>query len=390
MSNMTDKRDLLIELGTEELPPKALKKLIYAFEAGIKQGLEKAELSFDAIRSYAAPRRMAVVVDGLAVRQQDRLVERRGPAIAAAFDEDGNPTKALQGFARSCGATVDDLEKLETDKGTWLVFKQEQKGADTASLIVDILQQSLNDLPIPKRMRWGALPGEFVRPVHWLVLLFGDEVIPADVLGVTSGRESRGHRFHHPANIRIDTAQTYAPQLQTEGHVVVDMAARRAAIHGQVLELATQLGGQAVLNEDLLDEVTGLVEWPVALSGSFDKRFLELPAEALISSMEEHQKYFALTDENKNLMPCFIAMNNTVVKDRDLSGKGHERVIRARLKDAQFFYQSDLEVSFNVWIEKLKKVLFQARLGSMYEKVMRIQELGAFLADAGKYGSEIK
>lgn len=380
MSDMTEQRDLLIELGTEELPPKALKKLIQAFENGIKQGLEKAELSFDAIRSYAAPRRMAVIVDGLAIRQQDRLIERRGPAISAAFDDDGNPTKALQGFARSCGATVDDLEKLETDKGTWLVFKQEQKGADTASLIVDILQQSLNDLPIPKRMRWGDLPGEFVRPVHWLILLFGDNVIPAELLGVSSGRDSRGHRFHHPAKIRIDTAQSYAPQLETEGHVVVDMVARRAAIHGQVLELATQLGGQAVLNEDLLDEVTGLVEWPVALSGSFDKRFLELPAEALISSMEEHQKYFAVRDKSGALLPYFITICNIESRDPAQVIAGNERVILPRLSDAAFFWDTDRKRPLADRQAQLKTIVFQNKLGTVFDKSARVAKLAAVIA----------
>jgi glycyl-tRNA synthetase beta chain len=380
MSELTDKRDLLIELGTEELPPKALKKLIQAFEAGIKQGLEKAELSFSAIRSYAAPRRMAVVVDGLAIRQQDRVVERRGPAIAAAFDDEGNPTKALQGFARSCGATVDDLEKLETDKGTWLAYKQEQKGAETASLLVDILQQSLNDLPIPKRMRWGTLPGEFVRPIHWLVLLFGDDVIPADILGVSSGRDSRGHRFHHPAKIRIDSAQSYAPQLQTEGHVVVDMAARRAAIHGQVLELATQLGGQAVLNEDLLDEVTGLVEWPVALSGSFDKRFLELPAEALISSMEEHQKYFAVRDQAGELLPYFITICNIESRDPAQVIAGNERVILPRLSDAAFFWATDRKRPLADRQAQLKTIVFQNKLGTVFDKSARVAKLAAVIA----------
>jgi glycyl-tRNA synthetase beta chain len=380
MTDMTEKRDLLIELGTEELPPKALKKLIQAFEAGIKQGLDKAELSFDAIRSYAAPRRMAVVVDGLAIRQQDRVVERRGPAIAAAFDDEGNPTKALQGFARSCGATVDDLEKLETDKGTWLAFKQEQKGSETASLLVDILQQSLNDLPIPKRMRWGTLPGEFVRPVHWLVLLFGDDVIPAELLGVSSGRESRGHRFHHPAKIRIDSAQSYVPQLQTEGHVVVDMAARRAAIHGQVLELATQLGGQAVLNEELLDEVTGLVEWPVALSGSFDKRFLELPAEALISSMEEHQKYFAVRDQAGELLPYFITICNIESRDPAQVIAGNERVILPRLSDAAFFWATDRKRPLADRQAQLKTIVFQNKLGTVFDKSARVAKLAAVIA----------
>lgn len=377
---MSEVRDLLIELGTEELPPKALRKLIQAFEAGIKQGLEKAELSFSTIRRYAAPRRMAVVVNELQVRQQDRMVERRGPALTAAFDEDGNPTKAVQGFARSCGVEVEDLEKMETAKGAWLVFKKQQKGAETASLIADILQQTLSDLPIPKRMRWGELPGEFVRPVHWLVLLFGEEVIPLELLGVTSGRETRGHRFHHPEAIRIQSAQTYAPQLETEGHVVVDMTARREAIHGQVLELATQLGGEAILNEDLLDEVTGLVEWPVALSGSFDPRFLELPEEALISSMEEHQKYFAVRDKSGDLLPHFITICNIESRDPAQVVAGNERVILPRLSDSVFFWETDRKQPLAERQEKLKTIVFQNKLGSVFDKSARVAKLATVIA----------
>jgi len=377
---MTNTRDLLIELGTEELPPKALKKLIQAFESGIKQGLEKAELSFDSIRSYAAPRRMAVIVDGLQESQEDRIVERRGPAVAAAFDDDGNPTRAVQGFARSCGVEVEELGKLETDKGAWLVFKKEQVGAQATSLIPDILQQALNDLPIPKRMRWSDLPGEFVRPVHWLVLLFGDDVIPVDLLGVSSGRDSRGHRFHHPEAIRIQSAQTYAPQLETEGHVLVDMTARREAIRGQVLELASTLGGEAVLNEDLLEEVTGLVEWPVALSGSYDKRFLELPAEALISSMEEHQKYFAVRDKAGDLLPYFITICNIESRDPAQVIAGNERVILPRLSDSAFFWETDRKRPLADRQEQLKTIVFQNKLGTVYDKSARVAKLAAVIA----------
>ncbi|MDT8370608.1 MAG: glycine--tRNA ligase subunit beta [Gammaproteobacteria bacterium] len=377
---MSDVRDLLIELGTEELPPKSLKNLIEAFEASVQQGLEKAELGFDSIRRYAAPRRMAIVVDGLQTRQQDRLVERRGPAVASAFDDDGNPTKALQGFARSCGVTVNDLETVETDKGAWFVFKQQQIGAETSSLIADIFQQALNDLPIAKRMRWGNLPGEFVRPVHWLVLLFGDEVIPVDLLGVSSGRETRGHRFHHPQAIRIQSAQTYAPQLETEGHVIVDMAIRREAIRGQVLELATKLGGEAVINESLLDEVTGLVEWPIALSGSFDQRFLELPAEALISSMEEHQKYFAVRDISGALLPYFITICNIESRDPAQVIAGNERVILPRLSDAAFFWQTDRKRPLADRQEQLKTIVFQNKLGTVFDKSVRVAKLAAKIA----------
>ncbi len=379
-------RDLLIELGTEELPPKALKKLIKAFEASIKKGLETAGLSFTGISSFAAPRRMAVIVDGLQERQEDRLVERRGPAVASAFDDEGNPTKAVQGFARSCGVEVEELEKLETKKGAWLVFKKLQTGSEAASLIPEILQQALNDLPIPKRMRWGTLPGEFVRPVHWLVLLFGDDVIPYDTLGVSSGRESRGHRFHHPANIRINSAQSYVAQLETEGHVVVDMTARREAIRGQVLELATQLGGEAILNEALLDEVTGLVEWPVALSGSYDKRFLELPAEALISSMEEHQKYFAVRDKSGELLPYFITICNIESRDPAQVIAGNERVILPRLSDSAFFWETDRKRPLADRQEQLKTIVFQNKLGSVFDKSERVAMLAAVIAT--KIGGE--
>lgn len=376
---MSDARDLLIELGTEELPPKALKSLISALESGIKDGLQKAELEFKAIRSYAAPRRLAVVIDDLQTAQQDRLIERRGPALTASFDDEGNPTRAVQGFARSCGANVEDLEKLETDKGAWLVFKQQKKGEQTSHLIGDILQQTLQSLPIPKRMRWGDLPGEFVRPVHWLVLLFGDEVIPLDLLGVSSGRESRGHRFHHPQAIRIQSAQTYAPQLETEGHVLVDMTARKQAIHGQVLELAVSLGGEAVINESLLDEVTGLVEWPVALSGSFDKRFLELPAEALISSMEEHQKYFAVRDKVGALLPYFITICNIESNDPAQVIAGNERVILPRLSDAAFFWDTDRKRPLIDRLEQLKTIVFQNKLGTVFDKSNRVARLASYI-----------
>jgi glycyl-tRNA synthetase beta chain len=385
---MTNTRDLLIELGTEELPPKALAQLSKAFCEGIAQGLNKVELSFDEIHPYATPRRLAVVITKLQLRQQDRTVERRGPAVTAAFDEDGNPTKALQGFARSCGVDVDDLETDRNDKGAWLVFKQQQQGADTQSLIPGILQQTLNDLPIPKRMRWGDLPGEFVRPVHWLVLLFGDEVIPMDLLGVTSDRFTAGHRFHHPQPIRISSPMTYAPQLETEGHVVVDYNARKEAIHGQVNELASQLGGDAIINPDLLEEVTGLVEWPVALAGNFDPRFLELPAEALISSMEGHQKYFAVRAPSGELLPHFITVSNIASQDPAQVIAGNERVILPRLSDAAFFWDTDRKQPLAAHREQLQTIVFQNKLGTVYEKSERVAKLAADIA--GQIGGDVK
>lgn len=377
---MKDTQDLLIELGTEELPPKALAKLSKAFHQGVEQGLKKAELSFSDIRPYATPRRLALVISHLQTRQQDRTIERRGPAVTSAFDEDGNPTKALMGFAKSCGVTVDDLETMKTDKGAWLVFKQQQEGAETASLLPEIIQQALNELPIPKRMRWGDLPGEFVRPVHWLVVLLGDDVVPVELLGVSSDRMSRGHRFHHPQPIQINSAMTYAPQLETEGHVLVDFDARKQIINKQVNELAEKLGGEAVINPDLLEEVTGLVEWPVALAGNYDQRFLELPAEALISSMEGHQKYFAVRDHNGKLLPHFITVSNIASQDPSQVIAGNERVILPRLSDAAFFWDTDRKQPLANRQQQLKTIVFQNKLGTVYDKSQRVAKIAAKIA----------
>lgn len=376
---MSDVQNLLIELGTEELPPKALKKLITAFEASIKQAIEKAELGFGDITAYAAPRRLAVHVADLEVKQQDRIVERRGPAVKAAFDEDGNPTRALQGFAKSCGVNVDDLETMETDKGAWLVSKQQQVGAETATLIPEFLKQAIADLPIPKRMRWGALADEFVRPVHWMVLLFGDDVVEFDMFGISSGRQSYGHRFHYPEAIEIESTETYVDQLKA-AYVVVNIQARREEIKAQVIKLATDLGGEAVINEDLLDEVTGLVEWPVALSGNYDESFLELPAEALISSMEEHQKYFAVRNAQGGLLPYFITISNIESEDPIQVVAGNERVILPRLSDAAFFWKTDRKQPLADRQEKLKTIVFQNKLGTVYDKAARVANLAATIA----------
>ena len=322
-----------------------------------------------------------MVIGSLETRQQDRLIERRGPAVSAAFDSEGQPTKAVQGFARSCGIEVSALGTLETDKGAWLVFKQQQKGAETKDLIGDILQKSLAALPIPKRMRWGNLPGEFVRPVHWLILLFGDDVIPLELLGISSGRTSRGHRFHHPEPITITSAKTYVNQLLEQGYVMVDMAVRQQAIHQQVEGLGEKLGGKAVINQGLLDEVTGLVEWPVALSGEYDRRFLKLPAEALISSMEEHQKYFAVRDEDNTLLPYFITICNIESKDPAQVIAGNERVILPRLSDAAFFWETDRKRPLADLQQQLKTIVFQNKLGTVYDKSQRVADLAAKIAN---------
>jgi len=383
---MSGARDLLIEIGTEELPPKALKRLSEAFERGVADGLSRAGLGHGSIEAYASPRRLALLVPALAERQPDRTQQRRGPALQAAFGEDGCPTKAAEGFARSCAVAVEDLEKLETDKGAWLVFNSHEAGRATGELVPGIVEQALEALPIPKRMRWGALEVQFVRPVHWLVLLYGEEVIQTELLGVNSGRESRGHRFHHPGPLYIGEPAAYAPLLETEGHVLADFAARREAVRAQVLEAAAQLQGGAVIDEDLLDEVAAMVEWPVPVVGHFDARFLDVPAEALVSTMKTNQKYFHVLDADGALMPCFIAISNIDSREPAKVREGNERVIAPRLADAEFFWNQDRKHSLQSRLDSLKQVVFQKKLGTLFDKAERVARLAKWTA--GTTGAE--
>ncbi len=372
---MSDKRDLLIEIGTEELPPKALAGLSRAFEQGIYEGLQGASLKPDSIQRYAAPRRLALLLKQVPAAQEDQDTLKRGPALAAAFGEDGCPTKAAQGFARSCGVEVEELDKLETDKGSWLVYKLFEKGRTLQELLPDIVRQALAELPIPKRMRWGSGSVEFVRPVHWIVLLYGDAVIKATILGIDADRYTQGHRFHHPEAIYISEPTAYLPLLETEGHVLADLTARREAIKTQVIEQGKQLGGTAVIDADLLDEVTALVEWPVALSGKFDDAFLEVPTEALISSMQDHQKYFPVKDSKGKLLAHFITVANIESRDMNQVRAGNERVIRPRLADAKFFWDQDLKHKLVERAEELKNMVFQKKLGSLFDKQQRLVKL---------------
>ena len=374
-------KDLLIEIGTEELPPTTLNKLSTAFYSGVKEGLEKAGLSFSKIKKFAAPRRLALVISDLEIKQKDKNVERRGPAIAAAFDEDGCPSKAAEGFARSCGVKVEDLEKLETDKGAWLNFKTEQKGQKTSELIAAIVQTSLDKLPIAKRMRWADLDTQFVRPVHWLILLFGNDVINAEILSVKSGRKTRGHRFHHPENITIPSPAEYEMLLETHGKVIADFDRRKEAVRGQVNEMALSVKGKAMIDEDLLDEVAAMVEWPVAVMGSFEKRFLDIPQEALILTMKTNQKYFYVVDKKGALMPHFITVSNIESKDVSKIQEGNERVIRPRFADAEFFWSQDRKLKLTDQVERLGTVVFQKKLGTLLDKTKRVGKITSAIAD---------
>lgn len=377
---MSTQRDLLIEIGTEELPPKALAGLSRAFEQNILKGLEDAALAPQSIKRFSAPRRLALLSKQLPSVQQDQEILKRGPALTAAFGEDGCPTKAAQGFARSCGVEVEVLDKLETDKGAWLVYKQFEKGRSLQQLLPDIVNQALAALPIPRRMRWGNSSVEFVRPVHWIVLLYGDDVVKANILGIDAGRYTHGHRFHHPDPIYIAEPDAYQPLLESEGHVLADPEIRREAIKAQVIEQGKQLGGTAVIDKDLLDEVTALVEWPVALAGRFDEVFLEVPTEALISSMQDHQKYFPVKDRAGKLLPYFITVANIESRDVNQVRAGNERVIRPRLADAKFFWDQDLKINLAERAVQLKNMVFQKKLGTLFDKQQRLAKLATFIS----------
>jgi len=377
---MSDTRDLLIEIGTEELPPKALRRLSLAFADEMAKGLEGASIEPEKIHVYATPRRLALLLKALPTAQSDRETTRRGPAVAAAFDDEGCATQAAIGFAKSCGVEVEELDQLETKKGSWLSFRAIEKGQPTAALIPDLVSRALAALPIPKRMRWGDRDDEFVRPVHWVVLLFGDEVIDATILGIKAGRSTHGHRFHHPEAIYLAEPEAYLPILETEGHVLADYAARQEAIRAQVIEQANTLGGEAIVDDELLNEVTALVEWPVAISGRFDEAFLEVPSEALISSMQDHQKYFPVVDAEGKLLPYFITVANLISTDPAQIQAGNERVIRPRLADAAFFWNQDRKQPLEERADRLRSMVFQKQLGTLFDKKERISELAGRIA----------
>lgn len=373
--------DLLIEIGTEELPPKALPTLSKAFTDGIVTGLEKAGLAASDVIAYAAPRRLAVHLKDVPIAQADQNQERRGPALKAAYDADGSPTKAVQGFARGCGVAVEELEQRETPKGTWLYFNKQVAGKQTTELLTKIVQNSLDKLPIPKRMRWGSNTVEFVRPVHWVIMLSGSKTIDGSILGIPSGNTTQGHRFHHPEKIIINSPTDYAAALKNTGKVIADFSERRDIIKQQVEAEASKLNAQAIISEELLDEVTALVEWPVAIAGGFDTSFLAVPQEALISAMQDHQKYFPVVDANNKLMAHFITVANIESKDPSKISEGNERVIRPRFSDSEFFWNQDRKNTLESRREASKKIIFQQKLGSLFEKTERVARLARIMAE---------
>ncbi|WP_417445636.1 glycine--tRNA ligase subunit beta [Kangiella sp.] len=371
--------DLLFELGTEELPPKALKTLSDALRDNLAANLQSNDFSFDSIEKYAAPRRLALIIRNLENSQPDKNVERLGPAVAGAFNDDGSAKPAAVGFAKSCGVEVDQLDRIETDKGERLGYTIAQKGQPLSELIEDMLNSALKKLPIPKPMRWGDRSEQFIRPVHWAALLFGDQVLNATVLGVKTSNQSRGHRFMSPDWVTFNTADDYLPKLLA-AKVNADYEQRKEQIRGQVIAQADAIGGVAQIDEGLLDEVASLVEWPVALTGKFDTEFLAVPAECLISSMAEHQKYFHVLDKDGKLMPNFITVSNIESKRPQSVIEGNEKVIRPRLADAMFFFETDKKVSLESHQAHLNNVVFQKQLGSVQDKAERVAELASKIA----------
>ena len=367
-------QDFLVELGTEELPPKALATLGDAFLAGIEKGLQAAGLNYTGKQVYAAPRRLAVLIRQLDVQQPDRSINIDGPPLQAAF-KDGEPTQAALGFAKKCGVDLSEIDQ----SGAKLRFSQHIPGKSTVGLLPTIVEDSLNDLPIPKRMRWAASREEFVRPTQWLVMLLGDQVVDCTILSQKAGRESRGHRFHHPENVVITTPANYVEDLRT-AYVLADFAERRELISKRTAELAMQQEGTAIVPPALLDEVTALVEWPVPLVCSFEERFLEVPQEALITTMQDNQKYFCLLDSEGKLLPRFITVANVESRDPKQIVQGNEKVVRPRLTDAEFFFKQDKKQPLETFNERLKNVVFQAQLGTVYDKAERVSRLAAFIA----------
>ena len=373
-------QNFLVEIGTEELPPKALKTLATSFADNVETELNQAGLSFDKIEWFAAPRRLAVKVLNLATQQPSKEIEKRGPAVSAAFDAEGKPTKAAEGWARGCGITVEQTERIATDKGEWLVHRAKIEGQPTKNLLNDIVANALAKLPIPKPMRWADKTVQFIRPVHTVTMLLGDELIDGEILGVASARTIRGHRFLGEKEFEIQHADQYPQLLREKGSVVADFNERKAEILAKSQEKATALGGVADIEESLLEEVTSLVEYPNVLAAKFEERFLAVPAEALVYTMKGDQKYFPIYDKDGKLLPHFIFVSNINPEDPTAIIEGNEKVVRPRLTDAEFFFKTDLKQKLVDRLPRLETVLFQQQLGTLKDKTDRIEQLAGEIA----------
>ncbi len=378
---MLERRDLLVEIGTEELPARGLKAMGEALAEGLWRRLAEADLGPGRATAFATPRRLAALIEGVALMQPPREKVRRGPALTAAFDEDGLPTKAALGFARACGVKVEDLETLETEKGAWLVCRLREKGKLARVLLPEMVSQTLAGLPLKKRMRWGRIREGFARPVHWLLVMLGEETVPMERFGIRAGGVTYGHRFHHPGPIRLPSPRDYPHRLR-EGKVLAAFGERLEVVRRQVEREARRMEGRALMDEALLEEVAGLVEWPVAIAGRFDERFLRLPPEVIQATLKGHQKAFPLVDGEGALLPRFVMVSNIESRRPQAVREGYERVIRPRLADAAFFWDRDRTKPLIERLEDLKKVVFQEGLGSLYDKAMRLEPLAGAIMEA--------
>ena len=385
---MIKAEDFLVEIGTEELPPKALRSLMVAFGEKLIAGIDDVRLSHGEAKTFASPRRLTVLVTDLAARQEDRKVEQKGPPVKIAFDDDGNPTPAATAFAKKCGVAVAKLGRNKTDKGEWLAFESVEKGKAVAELLPGLIENALGALPIPRRMRWGAGDAEFVRPVHWIILLHGKKTIKASVMGIEASNKTRGHRFHSSGLITITSPGAYLDTLEKDGFVIADFERRREMVRTGVDAAALGAGGHVVDGESLYDEVASLVEWPVPVLGSFDEKFLELPREVVISTLTGHQRYFPVADEGGNLLAKFVTVANLESKDPDQVRDGNERVIRPRLADAAFFWDSDRRNTLASREDKLREVVYQQGLGSLFDKSQRVADIAKWLASALEHDGE--
>lgn len=379
---MSRGQDLLVEIGTEELPPKALRSLMESFATGLASAVDEARLTHGSVHGYASPRRLAVIIENLATGQDDRKVSQKGPPVSVAFDGEGRLTAAANAFARKCGVAPTELGRTQTDKGEWLSCDIVERGESAADLLPGLIEASLGALPIPRRMRWGDGDVEFVRPIHWVVLLHGTAVIDASIMGVATGNQSQGHRFHSAGAISIKEPSAYLATLEKTGHVFADFDRRRELVKDGVESAAKKAGGHVVGGEALYDEVASLVEWPVPVTGSFDEAFLKLPREVVVSTLTGHQRYFPVADDSGKLLPRFITVANIDSTDPDQVRDGNERVIRPRLADATFFWNSDRRLALASRTDTLREVIYQQGLGSLGDKSARVASLAGWLADA--------
>jgi glycyl-tRNA synthetase beta chain len=376
---MQKQDDFLVEIGTEELPAAQISNLVQQFAQQLKIQLEKEQLAFTGMELFSTPRRLAVLIKNIDLAQNDREIERRGPALSAAYDANGQLTPAALGFAQSCSIAPDQLTTMETEKGKWLYCRYTMAGEAAEILLPRLVKEALSKIPISKPMRWASHDFDFIRPIQWAVMLLGNKALETELYGVYSANKTYGHRFHHPEAITLAHPRDYVKTLK-ENNVIVDLAERKKIIAEQIQQLASEIQLQAIIDDDLLNEVTGLVEWPVALRGTFEKEFLEVPAEAIITAMKNHQRCFALVDKHQKLQPYFITISNIESKDPQRVISGNERVIRARLSDAQFFFHSDHKHHLEHRLQELKSIVFQRKLGSLFDKAERVSKLAEYLA----------